>query len=61
VAVIPVTYRETNLQFLQPHQPVNLEGDVLGKYAEKFLNLGPAIAHQEDEIALDFLAEHGYV
>ena len=61
VAVIPVTYQETNLQFLQPNQPVNLEGDVLGKYAEKFLNLGPAIAHSEQDIALDFLAEHGYV
>lgn len=61
VAVIPVTYEETNLQFLQPHQAVNLEGDVLGKYVEKFLHLGPAIAHPEKDIALDFLAEHGYV
>ncbi|MEM9116661.1 MAG: riboflavin synthase [Cyanobacteria bacterium P01_F01_bin.56] len=60
VAVIPVTYQETNLQHLQPHQAVNLEGDVLGKYAEKFLNLGPAHTTQEPDIALDFLAEHGY-
>lgn len=37
VAVIPVTYAETNLQYLQPGSPVNLEGDVLGKYVEKFL------------------------
>ncbi|NEQ42630.1 MAG: riboflavin synthase [Leptolyngbya sp. SIOISBB] len=61
VAVIPVTYQETNLQYLQPHQAVNLEGDVLGKYAEKFLNLGPKPTAQEPDIALDFLAEHGYV
>ena len=60
VAVIPVTYQETNLQHLQPQQAVNLEGDVLGKYAEKFLNLRPAQAANEPEIALDFLAEHGY-
>ena len=64
VAVIPVTYAETNLQFLRPGQVVNLEGDILGKYAEKFMNLGPAIARQDQEmsedIPLDFLAEHGY-
>jgi riboflavin synthase len=40
VAVIPHTYAETNLQALQPGNPVNLEGDVLGKYVEKFLRLG---------------------
>ncbi len=39
VAVIPHTYAETNLQNLQPGSPVNLEGDVLGKYVEKFLRL----------------------
>lgn len=40
VAVIPLTYAETNLGVLQPGHPVNLEGDVLGKYVEKFLRLG---------------------
>lgn len=39
VAVIPLTYAETNLHDLQPGSPVNLEGDVLGKYVEKFLRL----------------------
>ena len=39
-AVIPVTYAETNLQYLRPGDPVNLEGDVLGKYVEKFSRLG---------------------
>jgi riboflavin synthase len=39
VAVIPHTYAETNLHQLQPGSPVNLEGDVLGKYVEKFLRL----------------------
>jgi riboflavin synthase len=37
VAVIPHTYAETNLHRLQSGDPVNLEGDVLGKYVEKFL------------------------
>jgi len=56
VAVIPVTYGETNLQHLVPGQPVNLEGDVLGKYVEKFLGLAHgygsadlAIAHSSSQ------------
>ncbi|MGF1522948.1 MAG: riboflavin synthase [Leptolyngbyaceae cyanobacterium] len=62
IAIIPVTYQETNLQHLQPGQAVNLEGDILGKYAEKFLNLGPigVKAPATTDISLDFLAEHGY-
>lgn len=61
VAVIPVTYAETNLQYLRPQQLVNLEGDILGKYAEKFLNLGSTTARPPaHEVSLDFLAEHGY-
>ena len=65
VAVIPVTYRETTLQHLRPGQAVNLEGDVLGKYVEKFV-AGGAIADDSrpegltDGLSLDFLAEHGY-
>lgn len=38
VAVIPLTYSETNLQFLQPRSPVNIEADILGKYVERFLS-----------------------
>lgn len=38
-AVIPLTFAETNLQYLRPGSGVNLEGDVLGKYVEKFLRL----------------------
>ncbi|MGP1385981.1 MAG: riboflavin synthase [Thainema sp.] len=59
VAVIPVTYAETNLQYLQPGSPVNLEGDVLGKYVEKFVlrpgmqgqtaSAAPAISHNGSE------------
>jgi riboflavin synthase len=74
VAVIPLTYAETNLQYLQPGSSVNLEGDVLGKYVEKFLRLGAtshqgAIADLETITAMNgtgdltpaFLAEHGYL
>lgn len=72
VAVIPVTYAETNLRYLQPGRPVNLEGDILGKYVEKFLHLGisgsVSLTHEKVEeiesianLTPAFLAEHGYV
>jgi riboflavin synthase len=67
VAVIPLTYAETNLRYLQPGSPVNLEGDVLGKYVEKFLRLGkpaaePLASLQTMSGVTDgFLAEHGYL
>jgi riboflavin synthase len=44
VAVIPHTFAVTNLHLLQPGDTVNLEGDILGKYAEKFLRLGSGSA-----------------
>lgn len=64
VAVIPHTYAETNLSSLQPGSPVNLEGDILGKYVEKFLRYGkgedsgPRVVM--DAITPEFLVEHGY-
>ncbi len=66
VAVIPHTYEMTNLSFLQPGSRVNLEGDILGKYVEKFLlspkSAGsPGMASGADlGITSDFLMEHGY-
>lgn len=54
VAVIPHTYTQTNLAHLTPGNWVNLEGDILGKYVEKFLSRG------DRPLSLDFLAEHGY-
>jgi riboflavin synthase len=68
-AVIPVTYRETNLQYLRPGDWVNLEGDVLGKYVEKFTRghrFAPSSAHDTDKaitdsFSLSFLADHGYL
>lgn len=58
VAVIPVTYDETNLQYLRPNDAVNLEGDILGKYVERFTQLGTGTT--QPDISLDFLAAHGY-
>lgn len=66
VAVIPLTYSETNLRYLVSGSLVNLEGDILGKYVEKFLvpgnrNQKNADDTYDDEITPAFLAEHGYL
>lgn len=37
VAIIPHTYQATNLHTLKPRCPVNIEVDVLAKYAEKLM------------------------
>jgi riboflavin synthase len=68
VAVIPLTYAETNLRLLQAGSPVNLEGDMLGKYVEKFLRLGKDATMESLPMAAplsgvtdSFLVEHGYL
>jgi riboflavin synthase len=62
VAVIPHTYAQTNLCYLQIDSQVNLEADVLGKYVEKFLNLGgDQMRSPLETISPEFLAEHGYL
>lgn len=66
VAVIPVTYAETNLRDLAPGSSVNLEGDVLGKYVEKLIysskeNNSASQGSIQNEISPTFLAEHGYL
>ncbi|CAN5589841.1 riboflavin synthase [soil metagenome] len=68
-AVIPVTYAETNLQYLRPGDWVNLEGDVLGKYVEKFMgdrtlsphHLQDGIGEPSEDLSMAFFAEHGYL
>jgi riboflavin synthase len=68
-AVIPVTYAETNLQYLKPGDWVNLEADVLGKYVEKFSRMPKAdlplktlpLEDRQAEMSPAFLAEHGYL
>ncbi len=62
VAVIPLTYADTNLSQLTPGSWVNLEGDILGKYVEKFLTNGNQQQKADDDrITPAFLAEHGYL
>lgn len=37
IAVIPKTWELTNLSFLKPGDPVNLEADVIAKYVERMI------------------------
>lgn len=60
-AVIPVTYADTNLSYLEPGDLVNLESDILGKYVGRFLGDRAATKSQTEDISLNFLAEHGYI
>ena len=41
IAVIPKTWAVTNLSHLRPDAPVNLEADIIAKYVERILSLGP--------------------
>jgi riboflavin synthase len=59
VAVVPHSWEETNLAQLTPGTAVNLEGDVLGKYVEKFMGLASG-SQAASELSLAFLVEHGY-
>ncbi|ACK68711.1 riboflavin synthase, alpha subunit [Gloeothece citriformis PCC 7424] len=61
VSVIPHTYSETNLCYLQPGDWVNLECDILGKYVNKLLTHSSKNIRNPEEISLSFLAEHGYL
>lgn len=39
IAVIPYTYEHTNIRDRKPGDAVNLEGDILGKYVERYLEV----------------------
>jgi len=55
VGIIPFTWEHTNLGDLKPGDPVNLEGDLIGKYVGKFLS-----AQQGDRPDLENLEGMGY-
>ncbi len=61
VAVIPLTYTETNLSQLKPDAWVNLEADILGKYVEKLISTPHhPRSSQRETITPEFLAANGY-
>lgn len=60
VAVIPHTYDNTTLKYLDIGNSVHLEGDLLGKYVEKFLRVGNNPTSSISPITSDFLIENGW-
>jgi riboflavin synthase len=62
VAVIPYTYAHTNIRDRKPGDAVNLEGDVLGKYVERYLEArqGAGATALPTPITLARLQEEGF-
>lgn len=60
VAVIPYTYQHTNLCDLKLGDAVNLEGDVLGKYVERYLEARNAGAGSPSRFTEAQLIEEGF-
>ena len=56
IAIIPHTYKNTNLKMLQKGDFVNIEVDILAKYIEKFL----LTSDNKSRITLEFLQENGF-
>lgn len=58
IAVIPHTYEHTNIRELKPGHVVNLEGDILGKYVERYLEARSS--KPMTKISLAQLTEQGF-
>ena len=59
IAVIPHTYKVTNLHTLTPGSPINIEVDVMAKYAER-LAASPAETEKSFELTAEYLIANGY-
>ncbi len=60
VAVIPYTYQHTNIRDRKPGDAVNLEGDVIGKYVERYLQAGHYTRQRESQLTVARLIEQGF-
>lgn len=60
VSVIPHTLESTTLGQLVIGDPVNLEVDVLGKYFERFFQLGLSQNPKESALTVDYLKSQGF-
>src|SRR5713101_4993505 len=58
IAVIPFTYEHTNIRDRKPGDAVNLEGDILGKYVERYLEA--RVSTTTTKISLADLTEQGF-
>jgi riboflavin synthase len=59
-AVIPYTYEHTNIRDRKPGDAVNLEGDVLGKYVERYLQQRNFAVPAESQLTVARLIEEGF-
>lgn len=59
IAVIPHTFNNTVLKYLNIGDRVNIETDIIGKYVEKMMGLGNN--NQNRKINIEFLKENGFV
>jgi riboflavin synthase len=60
IAVIPYTYEHTNIRDRKSGDAVNLEGDVIGKYVERYLQAGHFTAEKESQLTVARLTEEGF-
>ena len=58
MTLIPYTIEKTTLRQKRVGDRVNIEGDILGKYVEKFLDRGDK---KRGRVDLSFLKEHGFI
>ena len=64
IAIIPHTYRFTNLHTLLSGAPVNIETDVLSRYAERRAAFAPELTSatpaEKHELTIEYLIANGY-
>src|SRR5712691_10189899 len=60
VAVIPYTYEHTNIRDRKPGDAVNLEGDVLGKYVEHYLEQRNFASRVDSQLTVARLLDEGF-
>jgi riboflavin synthase len=59
IAIIPFTHEHTNVNGKKIGDPVNLEGDVLGKYVERYLE-ARAAAKPTSNLSIEHLVSQGF-
>jgi riboflavin synthase len=60
VAVIPFTYEHTNIKFKKLGDAVNLEGDILGKYVERYMEARQSGAKSAPALSIEELVRQGF-
>ena len=59
IAIIPFTYEHTNIRGKKIGDAVNLEGDVLGKYVERYLEARSGVK-QASNLTIEQLVQQGF-